>query len=59
MKKLYPGEKEVERYKAELHKAELFRRKNCVDPDFIGGVPNYEKFRGWPVENVLVWLNID
>ena len=28
-------------------------------PDFIGNAPNYDKFEGWTVEEVLVWLNID
>ena len=28
-------------------------------PDFIGGAPNYEKYRGVDPEQVLVWLNID
>lgn len=29
------------------------------EPDFIGNAPNYDKFKGWTAEEVLVWLNID
>lgn len=29
------------------------------EPDFIGNAPNYDKFKGWDTEKVLVWLNID
>lgn len=33
------------------------------EPDFIPGTssicPNYEKFKGWTAEEVLIWLNID
>ena len=29
------------------------------EPDFIGGAPNYAKFKGWTPEEVLSWLNID
>lgn len=33
------------------------------EPDFIPGsgtvCPNYEKYKGWTAEEVLVWLNID
>ena len=33
------------------------------EPDFIPGTssvcPNYEKYKGWEPEEVLVWLNID
>ena len=29
------------------------------EPDFVGGAPNYDKFKGWTPEEVLVWLNID
>lgn len=34
-------------------------------PDFVGcfavagAAPNYDKFKGWPPERVLAWLNID
>ena len=34
-------------------------------PDFVGcfavagASPNYDKFKGWPPERVLSWLNID
>lgn len=29
------------------------------EPDMIGMAPNYDKFKGWDIEEVLVWLNID
>lgn len=49
--KKYPGEEE----------AELERQKETEEeaPDFIGGAPNYDKFKGWTPEEVLVFLNID
>ncbi len=49
----YPGEKEAERQKS--------LKKPIVEeePDFIGNAPNYDKFKGWAPEEVLVWLNID
>lgn len=52
-KQLYPRVEEAER--------ERGRKLSPQDdePDFIGGNPNYDKFKGWDTENVLVWLNID
>ena len=51
-RKLYPGTKEAE--------LERKRKQNMDDePDFVGGSPNYEKFKGWTPEEVLVFLNID
>lgn len=29
------------------------------EPDMLGSVPNYNKFRKWKPEEVLVWLNVD
>lgn len=29
------------------------------EPDWKDGAPNYDKFKGWSPEQVLVWLNID
>jgi hypothetical protein len=52
-KHVYPGEKEAEKAK---------KRGNPIvedEPDFIGNAPNYDKFHGWDVEEVLVWSNID
>ena len=56
-KSLYPGvrEAEEERVRAELSK----RYGNDEEPDMINGSPNYDKFTGWDVEKVLVFLNID
>ena len=54
-KKLYPGcaeaEKERSAYRKNYQKEE--------EPDFIGGKPNYDKFKGWTPEKVMVYLNID
>ena len=51
-KQLYPCVKEAEE-----------QRKTFIPPaeppDFVGGAPNYDKFKGWSAEEVLVWLNID
>lgn len=52
-KPIYPGTDEVERVKDNA------KRPREEEPDFIGGGPNYEKFKGWDPERVLVWLNID
>ena len=51
-KLIYPGTEEAEKQKS---------MKPIVEdePDFIGDKPNYDKFPGWDVEEVLVWLNID
>ena len=53
--KLYPGIKEAEEERA--RSAE--RNKQEEQPDFIGGAPNYDKFKGIPPEQVLALLNID
>ena len=54
-RKLYPGIEEAEEERA--RRAE--RNKPEEQPDFIGGAPNYDKFKGVPTEQVLAWLNID
>ena len=53
-KELYPGTAEVER-----EKNRIMKRPRSEEPDFVNGAPNYDKFEGWDVERVLVWLNID
>ncbi len=52
--KKYPGLKETERER----KCSLDRDTDD-QPDFIGNAPNYDKFDGMTVEEVLIWLNID
>ena len=55
MKKLkpeYPGTKEAEKQRKPKYTTN-------EEPDFIGNAPNYEKFKGWSTEKILVWLNID
>jgi len=52
----YPGVEEAEK---ERIKAELNAKIELEEADFIGMAPNYEKFKGWDVDKVLVWLNID
>ena len=54
-KKLYPGLEEAELEKSEWKKGFI----KDEQPDFIGTVPNYEKFCFWPPEKVLVYLNVD
>lgn len=51
-RKKYPGIEDAEREHST-------RRIPCDEPDFIAGAPNYGKFEGWTVDEVLVWLNID
>lgn len=55
-RKLYPGLKEAE----EQREA---RPSLCIPPseapDFIGTAPNYDKYKGWPPDKVLAFLNID
>lgn len=51
VKKLYPGIEQAEKEKEKKILTE--------QPDFIGGKPNYDKFKGWETEKILVWLNID
>ena len=49
----YPGTEDVERIRCTPKYIE-------EEPDFVYPfAPNYEKFRGWSPEEVLVWLNID
>lgn len=50
---LYPGVEEAEKERSKQHLIE------DDEPDFIAGAPNYDKFKGWTTEEVLVWLNID
>ena len=52
-KNLYPGTKEAERQKPLPPPDD--------EPDSYGISPNYDKFteKGWSVEEVLVWFNID
>ena len=50
VKQLYPGVKEAEKQRAAFPPEK---------PDFIGGKPNYDKYKGVKPEQVLVWLNID
>lgn len=52
-KYIYPGtaEAEAERAKGDYN--------NNDDPDFICGAPNYDKFKGWTPEEILVFLNVD
>lgn len=39
---------------------DCFNRRDIEEePDMIGMAPNYDKFEGWDVEEVLVFLNID
>ena len=54
-KPLYPGIDQVERIKGTT------TTPIEIKPDFMPGTlaPNYEKFKGWTPEKVLIWLNID
>lgn len=54
-KRLYPGVEEAEKERARVQKEYIPEE----EPDFINGAPNFDKFRGWDAEKVLVWLNID
>lgn len=54
-RKMYPGIKEAE----EERTKSVERKKLEEEPDFIGGAPNYDKFKGVPPEQVLALLNID
>ena len=51
-KLIYPGTKEAAQQP-------LTTGKQKEEPDWIGNAPNYDKFRGWTPEEVLVYLNID
>ena len=58
-KSLYPGiaEAEAERVRSSHSLNRTMLRGE--EPDFVGGAPNYDKFKRWDPESVLVWLNID
>ena len=51
-RKEYPCIDEAERERSKKRPVE-------EEPDWIGDAPNYDKFKGWTPEQVLVWLNID
>lgn len=56
-KLVFPGTLEAE---AEREAAAFRWAPDPEEPDFVDGLkPNYDKFKGWPVENVLSFLNID
>lgn len=55
-KELYPHADDV---RAGKYSPRVVRGVDDDAPDFIGGAPNYDKFVGWDVDAVLVWLNID
>ena len=51
---LYPGLDEVEQIKDSVSKKVMPK-----EPDFVAEKPNYAKFKEWPADKVLVWLNVD
>lgn len=53
-KKAYPG-----RAGADAERRPKPAPQEYEQPDWIAGAPNYDKFKGWTPEEVLVWLNID
>lgn len=55
-KLLYPG---IEQAEKEKSKVKQFDSIDNSKPDFIGMAPNYDKFKSWDPEKVLVYLNID
>lgn len=55
-RKRYPGLKEAEQQRSVRPSWYI---PSGEQPDFIGGAPNYQKYKGAPPEQVLVWLNID
>lgn len=56
MRKKYPGTYEAEKQRGKTTAPPL----DDTEPDFVyPGVPNYDKFKGWTAEEVLVWLNVD
>ena len=55
-KLLYPG---IEQAEKEKSKVKQFSGIDNSKPDFIGMAPNYDKFKSWDPEKVLVYLNID
>ena len=54
-KPLYPGTSEAD------HQATVTFQPSDDEPDTFGIAPNYDKFtrKGWTVEEVLSWFNID
>ena len=45
-----------------IAEAETEKSQGCPiedKPDWLGNAPNYDKFKNWTPEEVLVWLNID
>ena len=52
----YPGEAEAQKARSGCKAKPA---QNEEPPDFVAGAPNYDKFRDWSPEKVLVWLNID
>jgi len=57
MKQMYPGVEEAEKQRCQWSKD--WWKNQDDEPDFVGGAPNYDKFKGWDVDRVLTWLNID
>ena len=53
MKGLYPGIKEAEEERS------AWKKRLIEEPQMYGTVPNYERFEGWAIEDVLVWTNTD
>ena len=56
MAKIYPGTDNL----APIKTSEAY--SSCEpdkEPDWKGGAPNYDKFKGMPPEEVLVMFNID
>lgn len=56
-RELYPGTAAAEREKTRAAARACYTAEEA--PDFIGGKPNYEKYRGISPERVLAFLNID
>ena len=52
----YPGMKEAEQQREARPSWYI---PTAEAPDFIGNAPNYDKYKGWPPEKVLAFLNID
>ena len=54
-KNIYPGADETERMNS------FAVQSSDDEPDSFGIAPNYDKFnrKGWSVEEVLSWFNID
>ena len=54
---LYPGIAEAEKQRGFNNWNSSYTPTEA--PNMIGLAPNYEKFKGWDIERVLVFLNID